>query len=252
MRPGRPAPCSSTCKPSRSPPATAGPSRPIPPAPDTAYVTRLSETGTSHGFQSYTYTLTSSELVNGSKCGSCSPAAARGDAGRIDLDQITLSLTSGGAVTKTVTMYDDGAHGDGAAGDGVYGAQIPAQAAGTAVSYYVTVTDKNGLVTNDPAAAPTASYSYTVQSSTAPVVTGISPSSGSIAGGTSVTISGSNLASATAVTFGSIAATIVSNTATQIVALSPAGTGRHRRRDGHDRQRHLGRRAGRRIQLSQR
>lgn len=48
-------------------------------------------------------------------------------------------LPSGSPVTGP--MFDDGAHGDGAANDGVYGASIPAQAAGTTVNYMVTVTD---------------------------------------------------------------------------------------------------------------
>ncbi len=56
----------------------------------------------------------------------------------------------------------------------------------------------------------------------APTVTAISPMCGSALGGTTVTITGTNLAGATAVKFGSIAATIQSDTATQIVVLSPA------------------------------
>ena len=59
--------------------------------------------------------------------------------------------------------------------------------------------------------------------SPAPAVTGISPASGAAAGGTAVTITGTNLAGATAVKFGTAAATITSETANQIVATSPAG-----------------------------
>ncbi len=55
-------------------------------------------------------------------------------------------------------------------------------------------------------------------------VTGVSPSAGPLAGGTTVTITGMNLAQATRVFFGAKAARIKSDTATQIVALSPAGT----------------------------
>jgi outer membrane protein assembly factor BamB len=70
---------------------------------------------------------------------------------------------------------------------------------------------------------------YTIASpttGTAPVVSGISPSSGPAAGGTSVTITGTNLSGATAVKFGSTLAgafTVVS--ATQVTATAPAGTG---------------------------
>ena len=56
-------------------------------------------------------------------------------------------------------------------------------------------------------------------------MTSISPSSGPASGGTSVTITGSNLAGATAVHFGSVAGTIVSDTATQLVVTSPPGSG---------------------------
>ena len=55
-----------------------------------------------------------------------------------------------------------------------------------------------------------------------PVVTQIAPTSGSTAGGTSVTITGTGLAGASGVAFGTTAASIVSNTDTQIVATSPA------------------------------
>ena len=59
----------------------------------------------------------------------------------------------------------------------------------------------------------------------APVVAGVSPASGPPAGSTLVTITGSNLANATAVMFGSSIGSIVSDTNTQIVADSPAGAG---------------------------
>jgi hypothetical protein len=54
------------------------------------------------------------------------------------------------------------------------------------------------------------------------VVSGISPSSGSETGGTTVTIGGTGLAGATAVHFGSAAATISSDSATKITVTSPA------------------------------
>ena len=57
-----------------------------------------------------------------------------------------------------------------------------------------------------------------------PVVTSVSPSAGPTAGGTSVTITGTNLGGATAVKFGANAAKVTTNTATQIVATNPAGS----------------------------
>jgi hypothetical protein len=55
-----------------------------------------------------------------------------------------------------------------------------------------------------------------------PVVTGISPGSGPAAGGTSVTITGTNLTGASTVTFGATGGSITANTATSITATSPA------------------------------
>jgi len=55
-----------------------------------------------------------------------------------------------------------------------------------------------------------------------PSVVSVSPSSGPSAGGTTVTITGLSLDCASAVNFGGVAGTIVSNTATQIVVTSPA------------------------------
>ncbi len=60
----------------------------------------------------------------------------------------------------------------------------------------------------------------------APTVTGISPSTGPAAGGTSVTITGTGFTGATAVDFGTTAATgVIVLSATTITATSPAGTG---------------------------
>jgi hypothetical protein len=55
-----------------------------------------------------------------------------------------------------------------------------------------------------------------------PAINNITPSNGPTAGGTSVTIGGSNLAGATSVTFGGVSVPISSNTATSIVVTVPA------------------------------
>jgi PKD repeat protein len=66
----------------------------------------------------------------------------------------------------------------------------------------------------------------TLKPSTVPTVTGIAPASGPLAGGTSVTISGTDFTGATAVHFGSTSASgFLVDSATQITATSPAGTG---------------------------
>lgn len=62
--------------------------------------------------------------------------------------------------------------------------------------------------------------------STGPVVSSLSPTSGSPSGGTSVVITGANLTGATTVAFGSANATSFTvNSATRITAVAPAGTG---------------------------
>ncbi|MGW8973044.1 IPT/TIG domain-containing protein [Streptomyces platensis] len=53
----------------------------------------------------------------------------------------------------------------------------------------------------------------------------ISPNQGSTAGGTTVTITGTNLGGATAVKFGTKNATITGNTPTSVTVTSPSGTG---------------------------
>ena len=58
-----------------------------------------------------------------------------------------------------------------------------------------------------------------------PIVTGLTPAGGASAGGTSVTITGSNLAAASAVKFGGTPATIISDSANSITAISPAHAG---------------------------
>lgn len=57
-----------------------------------------------------------------------------------------------------------------------------------------------------------------------PDITSVSPPSGSAAGGTQLTISGTGLAGATSVTVGGATASVVSNSATELVVTTPAGT----------------------------
>jgi hypothetical protein len=78
----------------------------------------------------------------------------------------------------------------------------------------VTVTTPNGK----SATSPADQFTYVA----APVVAGISPAVGQVTGGTFVTITGTNLAGATAVNFGTAVVTsLISDTASQIVVISP-------------------------------
>ena len=84
----------------------------------------------------------------------------------------------------------------------------------------VTVTTPAGTSTTS------AADQFTYSATTAPTVTGISPTTGPAVGGTSVTITGTSFTGATAVNFGTTAATgvtVVNDTT--IMAFSPAGTG---------------------------
>ena len=94
-------------------------------------------------------------------------------------------------------------------------ATTPAHAAGTAS---VEVTTPGGTNTANTL------FTY-VAALVAPTVTNISPTSGSTAGGTSITITGTDFTGATAVTIGGTAATnVVVVSSTSITATTPAGT----------------------------
>ena len=84
------------------------------------------------------------------------------------------------------------------------------------------------------ATRPADQFTYQAAPPPAPTISSISPTSGTTAGGTSVTISGTNLASASSVDFGSSGGTITSDGAAQIVATTPAGAASRGQRLGHD------------------
>ncbi len=91
--------------------------------------------------------------------------------------------------------------------------------AGQTYGFYSVAADNVDNVQPTPSSAQT---STTVSS--LPFVTGISPATGPVGVKTNVTITGQNLSGATAVKFGTVAGTIVSDTATKIVVTSPAGS----------------------------
>ncbi|MET9888177.1 IPT/TIG domain-containing protein [Streptomyces sp. NPDC006430] len=92
--------------------------------------------------------------------------------------------------------------------------KITATAPAGTGSVAVTVSSPSGTSNN-------ALYTY----SAAPVVSGVSPNQGPAAGGNTVTISGTGFTGTTAVKFGATSAPFTVNTATQITATAPPGTG---------------------------
>ncbi len=72
---------------------------------------------------------------------------------------------------------------------------------------------------------PIVTITYNTGLTPTPTIVGLSPASGSSAGGDAVTITGTNFTGATAVTFGGVPATSFTvDSATQITATAPAGT----------------------------
>ncbi|WP_280249843.1 IPT/TIG domain-containing protein [Nocardia abscessus] len=96
----------------------------------------------------------------------------------------------------------------------VSGTQITAIAPAGTGTVPVTVTTATGTSNG-------ISYTY----ATVPALTSIAPSSGPPTGGNTVTLTGTNLAGATAVRFGNTAASFTVVSGTQITAIAPAGTG---------------------------
>ena len=111
---------------------------------------------------------------------------------------------------------------------------------GTTVATGVTVTSATSVTATAPAGSGTVDVTVTTPGgssatssadqftyvvSATPTVTGLSPTSGPTAGGTSVTVTGTNFGSVTAVKFGTVAATATVTSATSITATAPAGSG---------------------------
>ena len=81
-----------------------------------------------------------------------------------------------------------------------------------------------GVTVTSPGGSATLTGAYTYVP--APTVTGVTPAKGRSAGGTSVTIRGTNFTTVTAVKFGASTATsFTRNSSTQITAVDPAGSG---------------------------
>ena len=127
----------------------------------------------------------------------------------------TVTLTGSGFTNATQVLFGTTPAAYTVNSDTSVTATVPPASAGVVT---VSVSSDGGA----SAAGSGNSYTY---NATAPTVTAVSPNAGPLAGGTSITLTGTNLNGATAVAFGATAAldfTVVS--ATQITATAPAGT----------------------------
>jgi len=159
-------------------------------------------TSASGGPSSYTY-------ADAPTVSSISPAAGPTTGGASVVITGTGFVTRGGTTVKFGTVSATSVTFNSAT-------QVTAVApAGSAGAVDVTATTAGGTSATSAAAR----FTYTP----APTVTAISPSSGATTGGTSVTITGTNLSGVTAVAIGGTAATSFTvNSATQITAVVPA------------------------------
>ncbi|MFG2905211.1 IPT/TIG domain-containing protein [Kitasatospora sp. NPDC048286] len=114
----------------------------------------------------------------------------------------TSAVSFGGTPASDVKVVDRG----------TVTATVPAHAAGV-VDVALTVSGRT---------VAAGKYTYDAP---APVVTAVAPDHGPLAGGTTVTVTGSNLSGASAVTFGTVPATAVTvESDTRITATAPAGS----------------------------
>jgi hypothetical protein len=171
-----------------------------------------------------TYTVTNADLTNGiaddpenndSVTATCTPAPGPA------VTSISPNTGPGGGGTS-VTITGTNFINVSAVSFGPNGAAITVNSA-----IQITATSPSGsgtvdvTVTTNAGTSPTSSadqYTYIP----APAVTSVSPSVGRISGGASVTIGGANLNGATAVSFGGVAATINTDSASSITATTPA------------------------------
>ncbi|MGW9075701.1 IPT/TIG domain-containing protein [Streptomyces kronopolitis] len=172
-----------------------------PPGTGTVQVTVTTPAGTSNQFVTFGYTATPAPVLS-----ALSPNTGPASGGTV----VTLSGT--GFTGATAVRFGSVA----ASFTVVSSTQIAATAPAGSGTAQVTVTTPGGTSNGLP-------YTYTAVS--APVLSSVSPNTGPAAGGTVVTLSGTGLAGATAVRFGSVSASFTVVSSTQITAVAPAGTG---------------------------
>jgi hypothetical protein len=156
--------------------------------------------------------------VNGLPDAPTAVSATAGNA-QVTLNWIAPQNTGGTAITGySVT----GTPGGSCTTTGATSCVVTGLTNGTAYTFQVAAINAQGTGT-----ASTASNSVTPQAALAPVIFAVSPSTGSQSGGTSVTITGSNLTGASQVLFDQIPATgvTVNQAGNQITAITPAHAG---------------------------
>ena len=144
-------------------------------------------------------------------------------------DQATLTgATSNAGGTVTYNLYS----GSVCTGSPVYTSNlavvtngVAAQSApsfvATPAGSYTWQATYSGDINNQGPVSSTCGSDPLVVNNVLAVISTVSPTKGTVAGKTPVTITGTNMANAAAVTFGGVAGAIVSNSDTQIVATTP-------------------------------
>lgn len=172
--------------------------------PGATTVTVTNSAGTS-GTLPYTYTGTAAPSVS-----SVSPSSGPAAGGN------TVSIGGSGFTYATaVTFGSTAATSFTVVSSSVISAVVPpGPSAGGAVSVLVT----------GPGGTSAAGTTYTYTAAPTPTITALTPSSGTVSGGNTVTIAGSNFSGATAVTFaGTPATSFTVLSPTQVNAVAPAG-----------------------------
>ncbi len=208
-----------------------------------AVVVNVGAAGSTAG---YTYNLTTTNnnifAYNTNIGAATAPTASQNIAGTSIAEGALITATAPPTVTAVAPATGPAAGGTPVTITGTNFTGATAVHFGATAATGVSVTNDTTITATSPAgsgvqdvtvttpagtSATGAADKFTYQAAVAaPTVTGLSPSAGSLNGGTSVTITGTNLTGATAVKFGTTAAAgFTVNSATQISAVSPAGTG---------------------------
>jgi YVTN family beta-propeller protein len=186
----------------------------------------ITGTPTASGTESFTATVTDSVGATASTnysltvnpVPSLSPSSLSAGTVGLAVNQ-TITATGGtGALTITISNVSGPVPGVSLSGSGTPSIAITGTPTATGTeSFTATVTDSLGATASQ-------NFALTINPPP-PTVTAVAPNSGSTAGGTGVTITGTNLTGATAVKFGGVAATNVNVVSgTSITAASPAGS----------------------------